>query len=195
MTPFAVPSGLFDVEHRYLGARQASGWDCGLWLERLERRTPPRYVVMNMSKKLPDLTLPSLSCACATLRRADRAVTSVYDGELRDTGFRSTQFTLLQVLRLAGEVTLGQLAELLALDSTTLTRSLAPLIRRGFIAARPGQDRRERLLRLTEAGEQQLQCLMPHWERAQRKLRNQLGPGEWGILRALLDRLAGAMRT
>ena len=150
---------------------------------------------MNMSKKLPDPTLPSLPCACATLRRAERAVTSVYDGELRDTGFRSTQFTLLQVLRLSGEVTLGQLAELLALDSTTLTRSLASLIRRGFIAARPGQDRRERLLRLTEAGEQQLQCLMPHWERAQRKLRNQLGPGEWGILRAVLDRLAGAMRS
>jgi DNA-binding MarR family transcriptional regulator len=79
-------------------------------------------------------------------------VTALYDAELRATGYRTTQFTLLQVLRLSGEITQGGLAEMLALDSTTLTRNIAPLIREGLIAARPGTDRRERLLQLTVKG-------------------------------------------
>jgi DNA-binding MarR family transcriptional regulator len=116
-------------------------------------------------------------------------VTALYDAELRATGFRTTQFTLLQVLRLVGEVTQGRLGEMLALDSTTLTRSLAPLIRKGLIATRPGDDRRERLLQLTPKGAIENRRLTRHWERAQRRLRRGLGPRDWGRLQGLLDRL------
>jgi DNA-binding MarR family transcriptional regulator len=122
-------------------------------------------------------------------------VTALYDEELRATGFRTTQFTLLQVLRLVGEVTQGRLGEMLALDSTTLTRSLAPLVRRGLIAARPGDDRRERLLRLTPKGENENRRLAPHWQRAQRRLQRGLGPKDLGTLQGLLDRVAMVARS
>ena len=42
--------------------------------------------------------LPPLVCACASLRRAARAVTQAYDAELRTTGMNPTQFTLLHFL-------------------------------------------------------------------------------------------------
>jgi DNA-binding MarR family transcriptional regulator len=148
-------------------------------------------VCTSFVSKMPSRkSLPQLPCSCATLRRADRAVIALYDGELRRTGFRTTQFTLLQAIDRSGETTQGRVGEMLALDSTTLTRTLAPLIHRGLIAARPGRDRRQRLLRLTPRGGRKMRRLTQHWERAQRRLRRALGTSEWRTLHALLDRLA-----
>src|SRR5579859_8301770 len=96
---------------------------------------------------------PTLPCMCASIRRASRAITQRYDEALRPLGLTITQFTILQALSLAGDVTQGELGELLAMDSTTLTRTLAIMSRNGWIGKRYGADRRERRLRLTRAGE------------------------------------------
>jgi DNA-binding MarR family transcriptional regulator len=122
---------------------------------------------------------PLLPCACANLRRLTRRVTQLYEEALRPTGLRSTQFTLLQALSLTGEVTQNQLGELLAIDSTTLSRSLAPLVKKGWISTRAGRDRRERWLRLSEAGKRKLQSATPSWKHAQTKLHKQIGPALW----------------
>jgi DNA-binding MarR family transcriptional regulator len=109
------------------------------------------------------------------LRRASRAVTQLYDEALRDTGLRVTQFTLLQALSLTGELTQGELGELLAIDSTTLTRTLKPLADRGWIRFRPGQDRRERHWEIAPAGQARLKKAEPAWRAAQRRVRARLG--------------------
>lgn len=145
-----------------------------------------------MSHRPAAETLRDLGCGCATLRRAARAVTALYDQELKPCGLRVTQFTLLEALGRAGEITQGQLGEILGIDSTTLTRSLALLRRRGWLAARPGPDRRERLWRLAAGGRRELLRARPYWERAQSRLRAALGPGEWKNLLAALNRAAGA---
>jgi len=105
--------------------------------------------------------LPILPCMCASLRRASRALTQLYDEALRPVGLRATQFTILQALSLAGEVSQGGLAQILAMDSTTLTRTLRIMGREGWIAERRGQDRRERLLRLANAGRHQFNRALP----------------------------------
>src|SRR6266851_5975842 len=84
-------------------------------------------------------TIVRLPCACANLRRADRVVTQFYDAVLGPSGMRITQFTLLQALHHAPGISQKQLAELLEIDSTTLTRTLAPLRRKG--AALRGRER------------------------------------------------------
>ena len=76
-------------------------------------------------------SLPALPCACANLRRAARAVTRGYEAALKGTGLTPTQHTLLQALDLLGLSPQGALGELLAIDSTTLTRTLRPLERAG----------------------------------------------------------------
>ena len=119
--------------------------------------------------------IPALPCICASLRRASRAVTQLYEDALRPTGLRGTQFTVLQTLSLAGEVTQGQLGQILAIDSTTLTRTLNIMGRHGWIAKRRGQDRREWRMRLSKAGETQFNQALPHWQKAQTQLRRQLG--------------------
>ncbi len=94
-----------------------------------------------------------LPCACANLRRADRVVTQFYEAALRPAGMRITQFTLLQALQLAPGISQKQLGELLEIDSTTLTRTLAPLRSKGWLRSATGTDRRELRLSLTSRRE------------------------------------------
>jgi DNA-binding MarR family transcriptional regulator len=83
-------------------------------------------------------------------------------------GLRATQFTILQVLTLAAEVTQSQLSEMFVIDSTTLSRTLRIMAREGWIAERRGKDRRERWLRLTRSGEAHFKRALPAWERSKR---------------------------
>lgn len=129
-----------------------------------------------------------LPCVGSTLRRAARAATRLYERELRDSGLRSTQFTLLQALEIAGEVTQGQLGSILSIDSTTLTRSLQALIGEGWVKETRGDDRRERHLALTPSGRRKLEDTMPAWRRAQTRLKKALGRN-WEELDADLRRI------
>jgi DNA-binding MarR family transcriptional regulator len=119
---------------------------------------------------------------CGNFRRTARALTRLYEDAIRPLGLRATQLTILQVLSRAGEVSQRQLGEMLAMDSTSLTRTLAITRRRGWIAQRSGEDRRERLLRLSSAGEKQLKRVLPVWEKVQSRLRRQVGEQAWDQL-------------
>jgi DNA-binding MarR family transcriptional regulator len=135
----------------------------------------------------------ALPCVCASFRRASRALTQHYDAALRPLGLRATQFTLLQALSLAGEVSQGTLGEILAIDSTTLTRTLAIMGHRGWIASRSGKDRRERWLSLSEIGKAEFKRAIPHWEKAQRGLRARFGNKQWNKLFHLTNEVTAAV--
>jgi DNA-binding MarR family transcriptional regulator len=139
--------------------------------------------------------LPILPCMCASFRRASRALTQLYDEALRPVGLRTTQFTILQALSLAGEVSQGGLAQILAMDSTTLTRTLRIMGREGWIAERRGEDRRERLLRLAKAGRHQFKRALPSWEKAQAQLGRQLGDKRWHALMKLTNEVTTMVTT
>ena len=136
------------------------------------------------------LPIPALPCLCASLRRASRALTQRYDDALRPLDLTITQFTLLQALSLTGEVTQNRLGDILAMDSTTLTRTLAIMRRHGWVASRPGSDRRERWLRLSKSGELEFSRATPHWEQAQAAVRAQLGEKRWNNLMNLANHVA-----
>lgn len=136
--------------------------------------------------------LPKLPCACATVRRSSRALTQIYASRLQGHGMEGTQFTLLQVLQHTGEITQRQLGELLVIDSTTLSRSLAPLQRQGWIAVRPGKDRREKRISLTPAGQTQLSSAMKAWNDVQSRLKKVLGEKGWAQTMQALETLTAA---
>ena len=132
----------------------------------------------------------STPCLCNALRQATRAVSRLYDEELRGVGLRTTQYSLLRRLSHEGEVRQRDLGALTSLDETTLTRNLRPLIDAGWVAIRPGEDRREKLVRLTEDGAAKLKEAGPAWERAQERLRSRLPEGTWSNLLKLLPEVA-----
>jgi DNA-binding MarR family transcriptional regulator len=53
------------------------------------------------------------------------------------------------------------------------------MARKGWIAERRGNDRRERWLRLAKGGEAQFKRALPAWEKVQSRLRRQLGEEAW----------------
>lgn len=129
----------------------------------------------------------ALPCICASFRRATRILTQHYDTALRPLGLRATQFTLLQALSLAGEVSQRTLGEILSIDSTTLTRTVAIMRRRGWVASRSGEDRRERWLSVSAAGRAEFKRARPHWEKVQQWLRARLGNKRWNKLLSLAN--------
>jgi len=136
-------------------------------------------------------SLPSLGCMCAGFRRTTRALTQLYEQTLRPLGLRGSQFTILQVLSRTEEVSQGQIGDILAMDSTTLTRTLKIMRQQGWIAERRGEDRRERRLRLAKAGQALLDRAEPEWKKVQARLRRELGENTWDELVRLSDRVTG----
>ena len=100
------------------------------------------------------LCIPSFDCLARALTSGEPTgrCTQFYDAALRPSGLRITQFTLLQALTLASGISQKQLGELLQIDSTTLTRTLAPLRKKGWLRSATGTDRRELRLSLTCRG-------------------------------------------
>ena len=91
-------------------------------------------------------------CACFNTRKAARAVTRFYDEMLAPSGLKATQLTVLGAISISGPTRMSELADMLALDKTTLTRNLKLLEADGLIAIAAGADRRVRVAALTRAG-------------------------------------------
>jgi len=114
-------------------------------------------------------------CACFNLRKASRAVTQLYDDALRPTGLRTTQFSLLALLRLTGTLPMTRFAGEAVMDRTTLARNLDVLERAGLVRVQPGEDARVREVAITRAGVARLEEAFPHWQRVQRSLARGMG--------------------
>jgi DNA-binding MarR family transcriptional regulator len=122
-------------------------------------------------------------CHCLIARKAARSITRLYEAKLRPHGLRATQFSILAVLTLKGPTRLGEVASMLDLERTTLTRVAGLLSQRGLVADEGSEDGRERLLCVTEAGRSTLEAALPAWQEAQQAasepLRSELaGQGE-----------------
>jgi DNA-binding MarR family transcriptional regulator len=129
------------------------------------------------------MELQSLPCYCATLRQAARAATTLYESVLAESGLHLTQYTILQALKLAPNLTTTDLADVIGIDQTTATRTLALVRKAGLIASRPGADRRERRWSLTALGESTFRKLHAKWESAQAAFEQRLGRSEAQTLR------------
>jgi DNA-binding MarR family transcriptional regulator len=103
-------------------------------------------------------------CLCLAAQRAARALARRFDEALRPVGLTSGQFSLLMSLNRPKPPTMGMVAVTLAMDRTTLTANLKPLVRRGLVeSAVDPADRRGRRLSLTEEGQATLAAATPIW--------------------------------
>ena len=139
---------------------------------------------------------PLSPCVCNTLRMATRVVTQLYDDVLRPSGLRVTQFSTLAAIARLEEASLRQLEDALAIDQTTLTRSVALLERDGLTARVANPDRRIKAMRLTARGRAAFEAARPLWRRAQDQMLRELGPKGWAdARRRLADLRDVAVRT
>lgn len=118
------------------------------------------------------------TCLCLHVQRAARALARRFDEALRPLGLTNGQFSLLMSLNRPEPAGLGGVANLLAMDRTTLTAALKPLERRGLLTVAPDpKDRRARVLSLTPDGRALLAQALPIWTREHGRLDDELGGG------------------
>ncbi len=129
------------------------------------------------------------SCLCLHAQRAARALARRFDEALRPVGLTNGQFSLLMALNRPAPPPMGPVAQLLAMDRTTLTAALKPLERRGLVrVAVDPKDRRSRLLALTDAGQAVLASAVPIWRSTHHAV--EAGLADPSALRAELMALA-----
>jgi DNA-binding MarR family transcriptional regulator len=120
-----------------------------------------------MPKPEPDL-LACRGCLCLASRRASRTITRAFDRQLRPHGIRATQFTILVNLMERGPTAIGELAEALGIERTTLTRNLSVLEERGWVKIGvDAEDARSRVVTATPKGRRAVSAALPAWRRAQ----------------------------
>jgi DNA-binding MarR family transcriptional regulator len=134
-----------------------------------------------------------LPCYCATLRQAARVISQKYDAALRGMHLTITQFTLLTALAEMSRPSVNDLAESLAMDQTTLSRTLRLMAREGLICAVAGEDKRESRWILTARGRERRRRAHPRWEAAQKELEKTLGTAETQRLGAAAFALASRL--
>jgi DNA-binding MarR family transcriptional regulator len=132
-------------------------------------------------------------CDCTALRQAARRVTKLYDDALAPIGLGVNQLSILAQLSLVGRSTIQDLARLLVMDRSTLGHLLRPLEKRGFVKLEVSeQDRRSRVVALTQAGRAAVTKARPRWAVAQRRFESTLGKKAAVELRTVLKEIATA---
>tara|TARA_R110002072_G_scaffold1598_3_gene13559 strand:+ start:16199 stop:16624 length:426 start_codon:yes stop_codon:yes gene_type:complete len=129
-------------------------------------------------------------CVSNHLHQTARAVNRVYSEEMRPIGLKRSQYSILGYLQKLGVAQLTELADLLFMDRTTLSRNLKPLQKQGLITVTPSElDRRAKELRLTDEGKALFKDATKYWRRAQKRILDAFGAENWSKLEASLKTL------
>lgn len=129
---------------------------------------------------------PSIGCTCFRLRKLTRAMSRLYDQHLAHAGLKTTQYSVLvNASRAARPV--AEMADLLGLDRTTLTRNLKPLIDAGWITLEPGSDSRQRIVTISDAGRAKVEEAYVAWRAAQDAFEQLMGRAAVRALHAQID--------
>jgi DNA-binding MarR family transcriptional regulator len=134
-------------------------------------------------------------CLCGNVRMAARALTSVYDEHLKPSGLRSTQLAVLWAVVAVGDGTVGKIARTIAMDDSSLTRTLKLLERDKLVSLRAGSDRREKQVQATARGRKAFAVAMPLWQKAQADMLRRLKGQRMVDVNSLLLNLSRAQRA
>ena len=140
-------------------------------------------------KHFPRMSL----CNASAAKKAGRRLSLLYDTLLAPTGLKITQYGILSELRSRGAAlpTVGELAEQLVMDRSTLGQNLRPLEREELVTLLTDpKDRRSRLIALTQHGLAKLEEAARCWKMAQDRFETTVGKQEAAALRSALHAIA-----
>ncbi len=120
---------------------------------------------MNMAT-LPLSTVQQIrdTCLCLATQRAARLLARRFDKLFAPLGITNGQFSLMVALSGNWKPRLGELAQFLAMDSTTMTAAIKTLEKRGLVMLTPDEnDARARRPALTAEGHKITAAAVPLW--------------------------------
>lgn len=106
-------------------------------------------------------------CIAMRLRQINRMVTRLYDEGLRPLGFTVNQLNILATVVSRGPIAPGQLAQMLGMEKSTVSRTIDRMCKHGWIDIGAGKDKRSQALNVTPQGRQLLVKAAPIWDELQ----------------------------
>jgi DNA-binding MarR family transcriptional regulator len=134
-------------------------------------------------------------CLAVRIRLLNRVITRIYDTALRPHRLTIAQLNLLASIANRQPAAAGELAQLLSMEISTLSRNARLLETDGLIQIDRAQRGNGRILTLTDAGAGKLTELRPAWRTAQHQARQVLGDEAAGSIKQLVDRMFAEQLT
>jgi DNA-binding MarR family transcriptional regulator len=122
-------------------------------------------------------------------RMLSRMVTSIYDAALAEVGLKISQFTVLVAVSNLGGCRPRDLAKVLEMDESTLSRNVDRMCAKGWLKLKPDEDRRGHLITLTERGNDLIRIATRAWEKGQQETERQLGAESIAALKSAVRKL------
>jgi DNA-binding MarR family transcriptional regulator len=116
-------------------------------------------------------------------------MTRMYDAALRPLGLTAAQLNLLAAIQNLEPAPSGEVAEVLSMEISTLSRNVRLMERQGWIAIERADRGNGRILNVTKAGERKLAEATPAWRQAQKQARKMLGDDGASLVKDLVDGL------
>lgn len=131
-------------------------------------------------------------CLCAAIRKAARVVTKQYDEHLKQSGLRITQYSILaNILRNPG-ISVSELAKVMVMDQTTVTRNLQILKKQHYVFTRGNDDdQRIKSVFISDLGKQIFEQARPLWIKAQQEIEGNLGTLGFDVFMQSLKTVVG----
>lgn len=145
---------------------------------------------MHISRESETASAGATPCYGASVRKASRILTRIYDEALTPSGLNLTQFSIAYLLTHHGSATITDLAAWMDIDKTAMGRALFPMERDGLISIQQGRDRRSRQVTLTPSGAAHYKKAVQLWKQAQKQVEKMIGKSEAAALRSLLRRIS-----
>jgi len=115
-------------------------------------------------------------CPCFESRRLARRINGYYEARIGPLGLTSPQFSLLGFLLARPGSSIRELAQMLDVDRTTVSRNLALMLRQELVIQAPDPaDGRRRSLRATPAGKLAWRAGLAAWRAAQDDFKREIG--------------------
>ena len=132
--------------------------------------------------------IDDVASRCVALRTlcTARAITRHYDHALRSTGLTITQFTLMVTIAKMAPQSITQIASLLHMERTSVSRNLKLLEKQSLIQRGDEKEARKRPVALTTKGQQTLRQAYAYWDTAQSSIEDNMTTDELSGLSTML---------
>jgi DNA-binding MarR family transcriptional regulator len=115
-------------------------------------------------------------CIAVRLRLLNRVVTNLYDDALRPLGIKVSQMNILVCAAKLGTARPAKVCDILQLDASTLSRNVERMVANGWLEIVADDDARTQPFKVSTKGKRLIEQAFPHWQDAQKRAAEFLGP-------------------
>jgi DNA-binding MarR family transcriptional regulator len=144
------------------------------------------YIQVSMTEETKQV---GRECIGGRVRMLNRMITAIYDEALASVGLKTSQFNVLVAAVNREASRPAELAKVLAMDESTLSRNVERMCAKGWLRLEPDEDRRSHLIKATDKGLALIRKSYPAWQRAQEEVSRRLGSDSVAALKSVLRKL------